>query len=124
MSARVAGGWSTASIASSTSTAMMSAPSWASRIAWLRPWPRAAPVMNATLPATRPGMSSASLLVRETGVRAHQADHAVLGRGIAEAAPGVAADAGDPGGGTGQHDGAALAAGGAGDEGDLAFELS
>ena len=36
------------------STAMMSAPSWASRTAWLRPWPRAAPVMNATLPSTRP----------------------------------------------------------------------
>src|SRR5882757_889139 len=35
---------------------MMSAPSWASRIAWLRPWPRAAPVMKATLPATRPAM--------------------------------------------------------------------
>ena len=36
------------------STAMMSAPSSASRTAWLRPCPRAAPVMNATLPATRP----------------------------------------------------------------------
>src|ERR1700749_323433 len=34
----------------------MSAPSWASLIAWLRPWLRAAPVMKATLPATRPGM--------------------------------------------------------------------
>src|ERR1700689_4351867 len=41
---------------SSRSTAMISAPSWASRMAWLRPWPRAAPVMKATLPATRPGM--------------------------------------------------------------------
>src|ERR1700729_1480543 len=38
------------------STAMMSAPSWASLIAWLRPWLRAAPVMKATLPATRPVM--------------------------------------------------------------------
>src|SRR5215469_5945280 len=38
------------------STAMMSAPSCASRTAWLRPWPRAAPVMKATLPATRPGI--------------------------------------------------------------------
>src|SRR5690348_8571553 len=38
------------------STAMMSAPSWASRIACDRPWPRAAPVMKATLPATRPAM--------------------------------------------------------------------
>src|SRR6266481_4969543 len=33
---------------------MMSAPSDASVTAWLRPWPRAAPVMNATLPSTRP----------------------------------------------------------------------
>lgn len=31
----------------------MSAPSSASRTAWLRPWPRAAPVMSATLPSTR-----------------------------------------------------------------------
>src|SRR5580692_5317804 len=38
------------------STAMMSAPSWASLIAWLRPWLRAAPVMKATFPATRPAM--------------------------------------------------------------------
>src|SRR3984957_7579382 len=38
------------------STAMMSAPSWASLVAWLRPWLRAAPVMKATLPATRPDM--------------------------------------------------------------------
>src|SRR3954469_13916771 len=37
-----------------TSTAMMSAPSPASRMAFSRPWPRAAPVMNATLPATLP----------------------------------------------------------------------
>ena len=36
------------------STAMMSAPSCANRTAWLRPCPRAAPVMNATLPSTRP----------------------------------------------------------------------
>ena len=28
----------------------------ASRMAWLRPCPRAAPVMKATLPSTRPGM--------------------------------------------------------------------
>src|SRR6476659_5932277 len=37
-----------------TSTAMMSAPSSASRMACSRPWPRAAPVMNATFPATLP----------------------------------------------------------------------
>ena len=34
-----------------TSRAMMSAPSAARRTAWLRPWPRAAPVTRATLPA-------------------------------------------------------------------------
>ncbi len=34
------------------SIAMMSAPSSASRTAWLRPCPRAAPVTNATLPST------------------------------------------------------------------------
>src|SRR5258707_10653407 len=54
---------------SQMSTAMMSAPSWASRMAWLRPWPRAAPVMKATLPATRPVIvSPPSLLVGEAGV--------------------------------------------------------
>src|SRR5947209_20595434 len=36
------------------STAMMSAPSCASRTAWLRPCPRAAPVTKATLPSMRP----------------------------------------------------------------------
>src|ERR1700761_5566545 len=36
------------------STAMTSAPSLAIRTACARPWPRAAPVMNATLPASRP----------------------------------------------------------------------
>src|SRR2546421_11510552 len=47
------------------STAMMSAPSRASVMAWLRPWPRAAPVMKATLPSTRPVivLSSLSLCV-------------------------------------------------------------
>src|SRR5690348_696829 len=45
---------------------MMSAPSRANVIAWLRPWPRAAPVMKATLPSTRPVivLSSLSLCVR------------------------------------------------------------
>src|SRR6185437_6862812 len=43
-------------------------------------------------------------------VGAHQADHAVLGGGVAQAAAAGAADAGDPGGGTGQHDRAARAA--------------
>jgi hypothetical protein len=44
------------------------------------------------------------------GVGAHEAHHAVLGRGVAEAAAGRAADAVDAGRGTGQHDRAALAA--------------
>ena len=35
--------------------AMMSAPSSANRTAWLRPRPRAAPVMNATLPPNTSG---------------------------------------------------------------------
>ncbi len=39
---------------SQMSTAITSAPSAASRRAWLRPCPRAAPVTSATLPATRP----------------------------------------------------------------------
>src|SRR5271165_6672707 len=42
------------SIGPQMSNAMISAPSWANRTAWLRPWPRAAPLMNATLPSTRP----------------------------------------------------------------------
>jgi hypothetical protein len=40
---------------------MMSAPSRASVMAWLRPWPRAAPVMQATLPSTRPVIVLSSL---------------------------------------------------------------
>src|SRR4051795_11972753 len=40
---------------------MMSAPRSASRSAWLRPWPRAAPVMNATLPSKLPIVSPRSL---------------------------------------------------------------
>src|ERR1700712_4738155 len=36
------------------STAMTSAPSAAIRTACARPWPRAAPVMKATLPSSRP----------------------------------------------------------------------
>src|ERR1700727_3704034 len=59
-------------MSSQASTAMMSAPSWASRMAWLRPWPRAAPVMKATLPATRPAMLATSPLVREAGVDRHR----------------------------------------------------
>src|ERR1035437_5344821 len=41
-------------IGAQMSTAAISAPSSAGRTAWLRPWPRAAPVMNATFPWTRP----------------------------------------------------------------------
>src|SRR5487761_11041 len=44
-------------MSSQKSTAMMSAPSRARTSAWLRPWPRAAPVMRATFPATRPDMN-------------------------------------------------------------------
>src|SRR6185503_13219193 len=175
-------GYGTESICLHRSTAMMSAPSSASRIAWLRPWPRAAPVTNATLPSTRPIVSPS--LRREAGVdgqrhpghvaglvgdepedrvadvdrldqfdrqqvghrpghgrillqeplhhlvdhhrgvhaggvhrvdpdvvlgevrrvRAHEADHAVLAGGVAEAAAGLAADALEPGGRAGQHD--------------------
>ena len=43
------------------STAMMSAPSAASRTACDRPWPRAAPVIKATLPLTRPISTWSSL---------------------------------------------------------------
>ena len=53
-SSGVAIGYGTLSTCAHRSTAMMSAPSSASRTAWLRPCPRAAPVMNATLPSTRP----------------------------------------------------------------------
>src|SRR6516164_9085307 len=64
------------------STAMMSAPSCASRTAWLRPWPRAAPVMKATWPSTRPRTSLGIVLPRfggdEHGERLPAADR---GRG-------------------------------------------
>ena len=53
-SSGVAIGYSTVAICSHRSTAMMSAPSCASRMAWLRPWPRAAPVTKAIFPSTRP----------------------------------------------------------------------
>src|SRR5580700_3663083 len=44
-------------MSSQKSTAITSAPSLARASAWLRPWPRAAPVMRATFPATRPDMT-------------------------------------------------------------------
>src|SRR6266496_1485513 len=53
-SSGVDGVYSTVSMGWQRSTAMMSAPSSASRIACDRPWPRAAPVMKATLPSTLP----------------------------------------------------------------------
>src|SRR5690348_7793866 len=53
-SSGVAIGYATLAIWAQMSTAMMSAPSSASRIAWLRPCPRAAPVMKATLPSSFP----------------------------------------------------------------------
>src|SRR5690242_3603925 len=39
------------------SSAMTSAPCWARRIACERPWPRAAPLMTATLPSSSPMFS-------------------------------------------------------------------
>src|SRR3978361_1410845 len=51
-------------MSSQISTAMMSAPSSASRMACSRPWPRAAPVMNATLPATLPTLLSVIVAFR------------------------------------------------------------
>src|SRR5882757_6811739 len=53
------------------SIAIMSAPSSASRTAWLRPCPRAAPVIRATLPSTRfmPGRSRSGLDSSKGGER-------------------------------------------------------
>ena len=53
-SSAVAIGYGTDAIWSHRSTAMMSAPSEASFTAWARPWPRAAPVMNAVFPLNEP----------------------------------------------------------------------
>ena len=53
-SSGVAMGYATESICAQMSRAMMSAPSSASRTAWERPCPRAAPVMIATFPWSRP----------------------------------------------------------------------
>src|SRR5215831_14392542 len=47
------------------SIAMMSAPSWARRIACDRPCPRAAPVTKATLPSRSPMVPPMGLEVRE-----------------------------------------------------------
>src|ERR1700728_287763 len=72
------------------STAMMSAPSCAMRMAWARPCPRAAPVMNATLPSSRPAICppccTSSPLCRCVGV----SETAAVGRGHLVAAGGVA----------------------------------
>src|SRR5690348_10076596 len=71
---------------------MMSAPSCASRTAWLRPWLRAAPVMKATLPCTRPGIDSSLVapvapIVRRAGGAGNEDHHP--GRRLAAAeAPG------------------------------------
>src|SRR5436305_3697801 len=79
------------------STAMMSAPSLAIAIACARPWPRAAPVMNATLPSSLPAISCSLLCAGsadrcERDVQFRQAAHderrlvcvaAVLGRAVA-----------------------------------------
>src|SRR6266566_5732488 len=94
------------------STAMMSAPSRASVMAWLRPWPRAAPVMKATLPSTRPVivLSSLSLCVccvqhvvlvlagfrTKAGERvARSARFVVAGPGVGKPGDGVSVRGGD-----------------------------
>ena len=53
-SSGVAESYGTLGSGAHTSTTITSAPSAASRSASARPWPRAAPVTSATLPATRP----------------------------------------------------------------------
>ena len=53
-SSRLAIGYPLAGMSAQMSIPMMSAPSPASRSAWLRPWPRATPVMKATLPSNEP----------------------------------------------------------------------
>src|ERR1700728_1053884 len=63
-SSGVAIGYPMVSMSRHTSTAMMSAPSSASRTAWLRPWPRAAPVINATFPSNRPAMFPPDVVCR------------------------------------------------------------
>jgi len=60
-SSGVEGGFKNPSICLQMSMAMMSAPSCANRTACARPWPRAAPVMNATLPSTRPAITNSIL---------------------------------------------------------------
>src|SRR3954464_9803383 len=59
------------------STAMMSAPSCARRTAWARPCPRAAPVMNATLPSTRPVISNLNSSLAE-GISLDRGGHRIL----------------------------------------------
>src|SRR5690349_7829647 len=63
-SASVAPSYGTVSKPWHMSTAMMSAPSWARRSACERPWPRAAPVMKATLPSILPMGDTSLCLVR------------------------------------------------------------
>src|SRR6185437_4936498 len=54
------------------STPMMSAPASANRTAWLRPCPRPAPVMNATLPFRTPIASARSHADRQVVETAHE----------------------------------------------------
>src|ERR1035437_8783065 len=65
-------GYLTLAIGSQTSTAMMSAPSWARRMAWLRPWHRAAPVMSSTLPSSFPTCSLPGFAAMTLAVRLHE----------------------------------------------------
>src|SRR5712675_1237243 len=53
------------------SIAMMSAPSLASRIACALPWPRAAPVMNATRPSRGPPFAVTAAPFREAADKAN-----------------------------------------------------
>src|ERR1700748_515552 len=76
------------------STAMMSAPSCASRTACDRPWPRAAPVMKATLPSSFPATyvtpftrARAALTVPDPGRSGTEAGQRVLVAGTIRSVP-------------------------------------
>src|SRR5271156_3566736 len=61
----VPSGYGIASMLAQMSTAMMSAPCSASATAWLRPWPRAAPVMTATVLSSSPMTGNVQRLHRQ-----------------------------------------------------------
>src|SRR3954469_11716595 len=64
------------------STPMMWAPSAASRMAWLRPCPRATPVMNATLPSKEP--IDPRFVARATSVANHEMCNCVTADTVTE----------------------------------------